>query len=63
MIALKAYHEMAGTLGWASGSVPTTSVTINNSNGANTSGGALPPADANANIQKLLELTEPKEDG
>lgn len=63
MIALKAYHEMAGTLGWASGSGPTTSVTINNSNGANTSGGALPPADANAKIQKLLELTEPKEDG
>ena len=62
MIGIKAYHEMAATLGWMQGSGATASVTINNANTANASAGALPPADANAKIQKLLELTAPKEE-
>ena len=61
MIAMKAYHEIAVTLGWMNGTNPTASVTINNANSANATAGALPQADANAKIQKLLELTAPKE--
>lgn len=60
MIGIKAYHEMAATLGWMQGGA-TASVTINNANAASVSAGALPPADANAKIQKLLELTVPEE--
>ena len=61
MIGIKAYHEMAATLGWMQGGA-TASVTINNSSTASASAGALPQADANAKIQKLLELNTPKED-
>lgn len=61
MMGIKAYHEMAGTLGWTPGSGPTTSVTINNANSANATAGALPQGEVDAKLQKLLELTAPKE--
>ena len=61
VIAMKAYHEIAVTLGWMNGANPTASITINNSNTA-TAQGALPQQDANAKIAKLLELNAPKED-
>ena len=63
MIALKAYHEIGGTVGWMNGNGPTTSVTINNANGTNVTQGALTKNEADAKIQKLLELTAPKEGG
>lgn len=59
MIGIKAYHEMAGTLGWTQGSGPTTSVTVNAS--AASVSGALPQGEVNAKLQKLLELTDKKE--
>lgn len=60
MVGVKCYQLIAATVGWTP-SGTTTSVTINNANTANASAGALPQADANAKIQKLLELTAPKE--
>ena len=62
MIGIKAYHEMAATLGWMQSCGATASVTINNANTANASAGALPQADANAKIQKLLEHTAPEKE-
>ena len=61
MIAMKAYHEIAVTLGWINGANPIASVTINNSSSASASAGALPQADANAKIQKLLAHAVPEE--
>lgn len=62
MIALKAYQAIATTLGWTPGSGGSvTNVTVNNGHAGNAAEGALPQADANAKIQKLLELTAPKE--
>ena len=63
MIGIKCYHEMAATLGWMNGNGPTTSVTINNANGTNAVAGALPQGEVNAKLDKLLELTAPKEEG
>ena len=60
-IGIKAYHEMGGTLGWTPANNPTTSVTINNANGAIATTGAVSKDEANAKIQKLLEHTAPEE--
>lgn len=58
-VGAKCYQLMAPSVGWMSGEGgSTTNITVNNTAVA----GALPRADANAKIQKLLDLAEKQKD-